>query len=101
MSGRGRGGAGRGRPRKQQEPEAEPELDVSPAAIEAEAKQKRVPKPKAHDPNAFLRQVDIARSRIAVIIDSLEGDDNEAVLKRNVTTALKHLKAVYEMLEHP
>lgn len=108
MSTRGRGGAPRGRPRKpitdETEPEVQPQdFDPSPAAIQQELEAKkhaRAPKPKAQDPAVLLRNMDIARSKIGVIIDSLEGDDNEAVLKRNVTTAVKHLKVIYDLLEH-
>jgi hypothetical protein len=49
--------------------------------------------------DVIMRNIDIARSKISVIIDSLEGDDNEVTLKRNVNTAIKHLKDIYEMLK--
>lgn len=106
MSGRGRGGGPRGRPRKpipDEDVEQQQDLDVSPNAIQQELEAKkhtRVAKPKAQDPAVLLRNMDIARSKIGVIVDSLEGDDNEAVLKRNVATAVKHLKVIYDLLEH-
>ena len=49
--------------------------------------------------DVVMRNIDIARSKISVIIDSLEGDDNDVSLKRNVNTAIKHLKDIYEMLK--
>ena len=105
-SGRGRGASSRGRPRKpipDEDVDQTNDLDLSPSALqqEVEAKrQPRQPKAKPQDPVVYLRNMDIARSKIGVLIDSLEGDDNEAVLKRNVSTAVKHLKMIYELLEH-
>lgn len=102
----GRGGAPRGRPRKpipDDEPEQPQDFDASPSALQQEVESKkhvRAPKPKAQDPAVLFRNMDIARSKIGVLIDSLEGDDTEAVLKRNVATAVKHLKVIYDLLEH-
>lgn len=45
------------------------------------------------------RVMDIVQSRISVIIDSLEGDENEVSIKRNVVTAVKHLKQISNLLE--
>jgi flagellar basal body-associated protein FliL len=45
------------------------------------------------------RIMDIVKSRISVIVDSLDGDDNEVSLKRNVATAVKHLKQIENLLE--
>jgi hypothetical protein len=100
-------GSGKGRPRKPIKTEApvpaEPELDVSHATLqdESESKKTKGNKPKPQDPAAFLRKVDIARSRIAMIIDTLADNDDEVALKRNVPVSVKHLKLVYEMLEQP
>lgn len=106
MSGRGRNGMPRGRPRKpivDEEPDQQIE-DFDPTTIQQEVETKkahvRASKPKVQDTAVLLRNMDIARSKIGVIIDSLEGDDTEAVLKRNVTTAVKHLKVIYDLLEH-
>jgi len=44
---------------------------------------------------------DIVKSRLALIIDMLSGDDDELdekTLRRNVTTSLKHLKEVVGLL---
>ncbi len=59
------------------------------------SKQRRAPAKSADE---LRRVMDIIQSRISVIIDSLEGDDNEASLKRNVTTAVKHLKQINVLL---
>ena len=108
MSTRGGRQSMRGRPKKQPHDFVEDEvadLDVSVGAMqvaaeEAKTKHPRVPKTKPQDTAVLLRNMDIARSKIGVLIDSLEGDDNEAVLKRNVATAVKHLKVIYDLLEH-
>jgi hypothetical protein len=59
----------------------------------------RRPKPQQKSIDDLKRIMDIVKSRISVIIDSLEGDDNEAVLKRNVATAVKHLKQIDALLD--
>ncbi len=94
----------KGRPRKpiKVDPIDDSKLDVSPAAIQAEleeAKRPKAAKPRPQDPAVFQRNVADARSRIDVIIDVLEGDDEDASLKRRVATALKHLKHIAELLK--
>lgn len=103
MSNNSRGRSSRGRPRKPIDEEDSTTQEFDPVTIQQEAESKkpvRIPKPKAQDPAVLFRNMDIARSKIGVLIDSLEGDDNEAVLKRNVATAVKHLKVIYDLLEH-
>ncbi len=57
------------------------------------------PKKMAHKNAEDLRRImDIIQSRISVIIDTLEIDDNDISLKRNVVTAVKHLKQINELL---
>lgn len=58
-------------------------------------------KPRRSPPKSVeeLRRImDIIQSRICVIIDSLEGDDSDVSLKRNVGTAVKHLKQINALL---
>jgi hypothetical protein len=57
-------------------------------------------KAKSLTTETILRNMDIARSKVSVLIDSLEGDDNETTLKRNVITAVKHLKQIEDLLAH-
>lgn len=99
--------SGRGRPRKpiKVDPSTESKLDVSPTAIQAEVdaktemkKQKPVKK-RPFDLDAFLRNVSDVRSRIAVLVDTLDGAD-ENTLKLNVPTAVKHMKTMYALLEY-
>lgn len=45
------------------------------------------------------RILDMVQNKLSVIIDSLEVDDNEQTLKRNVGTAVKHLKQISTLLE--
>ncbi len=56
-------------------------------------------RPQVKSAEDLKRIMDIIKSRISVIIDTLEGDDSEAVLKRNVATAVKHLKQIDGLLD--
>jgi hypothetical protein len=56
-------------------------------------------KPQVKSAEELKRIMDIIKSRISVIIDTLSGDDNEALLKRNVVTAVKHLKLIDGLLD--
>ncbi len=108
-TGRGRGrGRGRGGSHTQSQPQEAPashsdndqELssqNFSPPSTQEskQSRQKRVPAKSAEE---LRRVMDIIQSRISIIIDSLEGDDNDASLKRNVSTAVKHLKQINDLL---
>lgn len=59
-------------------------------------RQRKIPIKSADE---LRRIMDIIQSRITIIIDSLDGDDNDASLKRNVITAVKHLKQINTLLE--
>lgn len=104
--GRGRGGSSN---RQQQVVEAHNTLateDFSPPAqaqVHPQNPQEtsqpgRQRRPPAKSAEELRRVMDIIQSRISVIIDSLEGDDNDASLKRNVATAVKHLKQINALL---
>jgi len=93
MSNRGRG-RGRGN-RVQVEPPTE--VDFSPPQVEEKQVRPRKPQPKSAD--ELRRVMDIIQSRLSVIIDSLEEADNEATLKKNVGTAVKHLKQISDLLQ--
>lgn len=111
MSTRGRG-RGRGKVKVTEEVSDESpqeDIDVSLSAMQLESAAKKVPKPRAKnlakDPDAILKQMDIllrnqdiARSKLEVIIDTLEGDDDAG--RRNVSLAVKHIKDVIKLLEH-
>ncbi len=56
-------------------------------------------RPQVKSAEELKRIMDIIKSRISVIIDTLSGDDNEALLKRNVVTAVKHLKLIDDLLD--
>lgn len=101
--GRGRGGSSN---RQQQVVEAHNTLatedfsppaqaQVNPQETSQPGRQRRPPAKSAEE---LRRVMDIIQSRISVIIDSLEGDDNDASLKRNVATAVKHLKQINALL---
>lgn len=102
MSTRGRG-RGRGRGKKEDSPdmsfspsdmtETNPPTAVSPVNP-VQPKRRSV---KTIDD--YKRTMDIIKSRISVIIDSLEGNENDVSLKRNVATAVKHLKQIDDLLE--
>ncbi len=64
--------------------------------VQEKPKKVRVPAKSSDD---YRRIMDIVKSRISVIIDSLEGDDTEPVLKKNVVTAVKHLKQIEGLLD--
>jgi hypothetical protein len=72
--------------------------DFSPPN-QANEKQPRTKKQVAKSNDELRRVMDIIQSRISVIIDSLEGDDNDISLRRNVVTAVKHLKQINSLLE--
>ncbi len=101
--GRGRGGSSNRRP---QVVEAHIDLateDFSPPAQAQVHPQEpsqtvRQRRPPAKSYEELRRVMDIIQSRISVIIDSLEGDDNDASIKRNVATAVKHLKQINTLL---
>lgn len=100
-SNRGRGRGRGNRPHDTLEaPEQLASQDFNPpmpnVVPEQPARQRRA-QPKSAD--ELRRVMDIIQSRISVIIDSLEGDDNELSLKRNVATAVKHLKQINALLE--
>lgn len=92
-------GKGRGRPTIVQPPNQTliqiPTETTNNTRSEPLIRQKRIPIKSAED---LRRVMDIIQSRISVIIDSLEGDDNDASLKRNVMTAVKHLKQINDLL---
>ena len=71
--------------------------DFSPS--NAEEKPARTKRQVAKSIDELRRVMDIIQSRISVIIDSLEGDDNDISLRRNVVTAVKHLKQINSLLE--
>ncbi len=95
MSGRGRG---RGRKAQTVSPPVEiqelSDQEFSPPEDKPSRK-----RPTAKTMDDLRRVMDIIQSRISVIIDSLEGDDNDISLKRNVVTAVKHLKQINTLLE--
>ncbi len=104
-TGRGRG-RGRGGSHSSSSTAVEPPADLAALDFSAPTsssstvdhqpgKQRRAPAKSADE---LRRVMDIIQSRISVIIDSLEGDDNDASLKRNVTTAVKHLKQINVLL---
>lgn len=99
MSGRGRG-RGRGRNNNQENHEVE-ETDYSPPAslpvVEDKPKKVRAPPSKSND--ELKRNMDIAKSRIAAIIDMLADDDADVSLKRNVNVAVKHLRVIHDLLD--
>lgn len=121
MSGVGRGrGRGRGGKPKNNTvltaPEsAELDVDFNPAVQvtqqataaqassqveEKPARQRRQQQPVGKTPEELRRTMDIIKSRVGVIIDILEGDDSgDAAMKRNVVTAVKHLKLIDSLLE--
>ena len=72
---------------------------TTPVIISTEEKQTKVKRPPQKTPDELRRIMDIVQSRLSVIIDSLEGDDNDISLKRNVATAVKHLKQISVLLE--
>ena len=43
--------------------------------------------------------MDIARRNISMIIDNLDGENPDAVLKKNVIIAIKHLKQIEDLLD--
>jgi hypothetical protein len=99
MSGRGRG---RGRKNHQVQPPVEiqdlEDIEFNPPPV-VEEKPGRAKKPVVKSADELRRVMDIIQSRISVIIDSLEGDDNDISLRRNVVTAVKHLKQINNLLE--
>lgn len=102
MSGRGRG-KGRGRGAKayvdyqanDNEPD-ESDYSAPSAVVEDRPKKTRVVSKTIEE---LKRNMDIAKSRVSALIDMLEDIDNEAALKRNVATAVKHLKLIETMLD--
>ena len=96
--GRGRGGHQKATPQiNMSDDEESPTRNEAPAQAPSEpaTKQRRQPAKSIDD---LRRIMDVVHSRISVIIDTLEGDDSEASLKRNVSTAVKHLKLINTML---
>lgn len=100
--GRGRGGSSNRRP---QVVEAHIDLATEDFSPPAQAPNSQEPsqtvrqrRPPAKSYEELRRVMDIIQSRISVIIDSLEGDDNDASIKRNVATAVKHLKQINTLL---
>ncbi len=91
-------GMSRGRPRKPITSDEDAD-DMEINQDEPEKKQ-RAPRQRPPDVSVLLRKMDIAQSKIGVLIDSLEGDENETTLKRNVVIAVKHLKEIHGLLEH-
>lgn len=80
-------------------PKSDDEFSPPGESLDVEQKQHkpRGPKPAVNTKN------DIVKSRLALIIDMLSGDDNgddldEKTLRRNVNTSLKHLKEVVGLL---
>jgi hypothetical protein len=43
--------------------------------------------------------MDIARRNISMIIDNLDGENSDEVLKKNVVIAIKHLKQIENLLD--
>ena len=43
--------------------------------------------------------MDIARRNISMIIDNLDGENPDGVLKKNVIIAIKHLKQIEDLLD--
>ena len=98
MSGRGRG-RGRGRGPMVAEPpvvQDVPSPEFNQDSFQEKPKRVKVQSKSVDD---YRRITDIIKSRISVIIDSLEGDDPEPVLKKNVSTAVKHLKQIESLLD--
>lgn len=97
----GRRGRGRGKGHVQEAPEVEENDYAPPSAplpvVEDRPKKARAPPSKSTD--ELKRNMDIAKSRIAAIIDMLEGDDADVSLKRNVNVAVKHLKVIHDLLD--
>ena len=97
---------GRGRGRKSGNAPLQPpavhtqeleDSDFSPSGLDE--KPTRTKRQVAKSNDELRRVMDIIQSRISVIIDSLEGDDNDISLRRNVVTAVKHLKQINSLLE--
>jgi hypothetical protein len=118
MSSRSSRGRGRGRGRNNnnnnnhQETEETEEFDYSaPTASAAlpggrgfasavvEDRPKKVRAPPSKSTEELKRSMDIAKSRVEAITDMLEGDDSDVSLKRNVGVAIKHLRAVQQLLD--
>lgn len=104
MSTRGRGrGRSTGTKKQSELPQSDSESEVNQEAPSVTLPVVKLPKQPRNQPKStesLLRNMDIARSKVGVIIDSLEGDDNELSLKRNVVTAVKHLKEIHSLLDH-
>lgn len=99
--GRGRGGSSNRQPQVIEAPPNLANEDFSPpvqAQLQETSQPGRQRRPPAKSADELRRVMDIIQSRISVIIDSLEGDDNDASLKRNVATAVKHLKQINTLL---
>lgn len=73
-------------------------MDVSDSTSINQQSNRR-PRNQTKNIDEYRRIMDIVKSRISVIIDSLEGDDNDASIKRNVATAVKHLKQIDSLLD--
>lgn len=99
----GRRGRGRGRNNNSvQESNETEEFDYSAPSAPlpvVEDKPKKVRAPPSKTTDELKRNMDIAKSRIAAIIDMLEGDDADVSLKRNVNVAVKHLKVIHDLLD--
>jgi hypothetical protein len=69
-----------------------------PEAVAAAPKPKRQTKSASPSVEEYKANMQSIKSRLSVIIDALDGDDNEASMKRNVAMAVKHLKQIHDML---
>jgi hypothetical protein len=76
------------------------EADLAESLSDMKLNKSRAKPVKKVTVDVLMRNADIARSKISVLIDNLDDNDAEATLKRNVTTAIKHLKDVYALLEY-
>lgn len=98
-NGRGRGrGRGRGQIADDDTKNDVSEMSFSPPIITDDKPRKAKNQSKSIDD--IKRNMSDAKSRVELIIDTLDGDDiDPATLKRSVAFALKHLKLVHTMLD--
>ena len=65
--------------------------------VQKESRSRR-PRNQGKTADDYRRVMDVIKSKISIIIDLLEGDDTDTTTKKNVATAVKHLKQIESVL---